>query len=498
MSMKPILLASALALTAIPAHAATFTWAGGLYNSGVTSPDPLLSPDVLELTTGTTKLFGASGFTNQSGTVTWVDGQVNFNTGAAVVNNGLWDARGDNLFSSTSGPAGTFTNNGTFRKSAGAGQTTLSSGIGFGFVNNGTIDAQTGTIRFNTTSKTFNGGTVFTGAGAVEINGGSAFNGGFTSSNLTILGGTQTGTNAALTGSMTMADGTLAGSWKVNNGATLNLSTAAGKTISGASFVNEGTVNWSGGTVGINGGVSAVNKGLWEATSDNTLSSTGGPATSFVNEGTFRKSAGTGVTTISPGVGLTFSNTGLMEVLSGTIQVPNGWTNNGTLAGTGTIQTLSTLTNAGTVAPGAIGSTGTLTVVGNYAQSAAGTLAIQLASSSAFDLLNITGTAALNGTLALSCVLSCAIATGDSFVILDSTGILSGTFANITLAGFLPDFDYGLEYDTVGRLVRLNVLSAGTPVGPPPIPEPATWAMMILGFGLVGASVRRRTTAVTA
>jgi fibro-slime domain-containing protein len=30
------------------------------------------------------------------------------------------------------------------------------------------------------------------------------------------------------------------------------------------------------------------------------------------------------------------------------------------------------------------------------------------------------------------------------------------------------------------------------------VPEPATWALMILGFGLVGAAARRRTTRVTA
>ena len=30
------------------------------------------------------------------------------------------------------------------------------------------------------------------------------------------------------------------------------------------------------------------------------------------------------------------------------------------------------------------------------------------------------------------------------------------------------------------------------------VPEPATWAMLIVGFGLVGAAARRRNTAVAA
>jgi hypothetical protein len=31
-----------------------------------------------------------------------------------------------------------------------------------------------------------------------------------------------------------------------------------------------------------------------------------------------------------------------------------------------------------------------------------------------------------------------------------------------------------------------------TPVTTPGVPEPATWAMMILGFGLLGGAIRRR------
>jgi hypothetical protein len=38
----------------------------------------------------------------------------------------------------------------------------------------------------------------------------------------------------------------------------------------------------------------------------------------------------------------------------------------------------------------------------------------------------------------------------------------------------------------------LRVLTVGVPGATPAVPEPATWAMMIAGFGLAGASMRRR------
>jgi len=56
----------------------------------------------------------------------------------------------------------------------------------------------------------------------------------------------------------------------------------------------------------------------------------------------------------------------------------------------------------------------------------------------------------------------------------------------------------------------LKFVAAGTPNGLPPVslidgvslteavPEPASWAMLIIGFGLVGAAARRRRNAVTA
>ncbi|MBA2920436.1 MULTISPECIES: PEPxxWA-CTERM sorting domain-containing protein [Sphingomonas] len=56
-------------------------------------------------------------------------------------------------------------------------------------------------------------------------------------------------------------------------------------------------------------------------------------------------------------------------------------------------------------------------------------------------------------------------------------------------AGFV---DYIRIYDTA---LSATEVAALTPPGAAPVPEPATWAMMIAGFGLAGAAARRRRTA---
>lgn len=74
--------------------------------------------------------------------------------------------------------------------------------------------------------------------------------------------------------------------------------------------------------------------------------------------------------------------------------------------------------------------------------------------------------------------------------ILDLYGpqLFSGTLAAPTF--LLGSFDMTNAFGTPAGTLRISVGDE-----PPVIPEPATWAMMIAGFGLVGASIRRRRTA---
>ena len=71
-------------------------------------------------------------------------------------------------------------------------------------------------------------------------------------------------------------------------------------------------------------------------------------------------------------------------------------------------------------------------------------------------------------------------ATTSSFVgFVSTTGILSATVTAVQPASPLwPTID--------------NLVLAGPSTATPGVPEPATWAMMIVGFGLVGGAMRRR------
>ena len=62
--------------------------------------------------------------------------------------------------------------------------------------------------------------------------------------------------------------------------------------------------------------------------------------------------------------------------------------------------------------------------------------------------------------------------------------VTTGTFTSIKVGAVQPVGDF--MWPTVNDLR----LAAG------PVPEPATWALMIVGFGLIGAALRHRATAV--
>ena len=82
--------------------------------------------------------------------------------------------------------------------------------------------------------------------------------------------------------------------------------------------------------------------------------------------------------------------------------------------------------------------------------------------------------------------------TGDPF---NSAGGAAVTDA--TLQAVLASLDrlaVQADWHSGGDFAQLdNVVLSSADAAPPAVPEPATWAMMVGGFGLVGAGMRRRT-----
>ncbi len=456
----------------------TTTWSGGTLTGGWTVDNGA----TLQLSSNSNKtLSGTGSVLTNHGTVAQAAGSMFVQGNTHVANNGLWELQG-NLGLSYSGSVGVFTNHGTLAKTAGDGI----SDVHVATVNHGTVRADSGTLRFTSSGHSFNDGSQFTGAGAVVVSSSSSFTGAYQSSNLELAAGTHTGVGAVARGTTTWSGGTLTGGWAVDNGATLQLSSNSNKTLSGTGSVltNHGTVAQAAGSMFVLGGTQLVNHGVWDVQGNLAITYSGSMG-SVTNHGRFVKSAGDGVATVAP----TFSNHGVVDVQTGTLSISqHNWANDGTLTGDARLQVSGTLNNRGTIAPGSFGA-GTLTLASNLLQTADAVFAVDLTSLAEHDLLMVTGSASLAGTLALNCLGACSYEVGDVITILDAGSSLTGSFANVTLSGFATGA-FDVIYDVANTAVRLQITEAVTAV-----PEPQTYAMLLAGLAAVGFLARRRRVA---
>src|SRR6185295_15089659 len=126
----------------------------------------------------------------------------------------------------------------------------------------------------------------------------------------------------------TFAGGTLT----MNAGSVLTIGGAAGKTLSGYTLANAGTVNWtSSNNLLFENGAVIGNSGLFDVKTDADLQHTTGATPTFANTGTLRKSAGTADTVLGVSNPFNVNNdpTGAIEVQAGTLTVPRSMTNSG-------------------------------------------------------------------------------------------------------------------------------------------------------------------------
>jgi outer membrane autotransporter protein len=180
-------------------------------------------------------------------------------------------------------------------------------------------------------------------------------------------------------------------------------------------------------------------------------------AGAFVQNG-----AGTTILTgLNTYTGATTANAGAL-IVNGSIAPSSGLTvNPGTLVGgTGTLPT--TTINGGTLSPG--NSIGTVTIAGNLMFVGPGTYLVEV-SPSAADRTNVSGSAALAGTLQLAP--QPGLYRPGQYVLLNANGGVSGTFATMDgLSGFGPGVRARVVYESNDVLLVLdpNAISPFLPV----------------------------------
>ncbi len=321
----------------------------------------------------------------------------------------------------------------------------------------GVYDLGTGTTKIpNTFAQVFftypvdSVGSVLNVDGYVDFSGGNPI----TVDTLTLTTfGTLTGSDDVyVTGTMSWSGGNMsgAGTTIILDGATVTFAGAQYANLRGGrGFANYGTADWAGsGDLTLNDGSSFANYGTFIDQNDHGLSGNGGV---FANYGVFAKVGGTGTTSVANNV--TFLNGGLFSLQSGTFYVAGlyeqvtGQTDlaaetvltatggveidDGVLSGYGTVQ--ANVTNSGTLLPGEDGAPGVLVINGNYTQTAAGTLDVQIGATGAagFDQLAISGTATLDGTLNVTLLGGYVPNSGDSFPVMTFAAEV-GSFAAVT------------------------------------------------------------------
>jgi hypothetical protein len=417
----------------------------------------------------------------------------NFFAGTAAVNNaGLLQITGTGTNSTTVGVA--LNNTGTVSVQAGTltlagggsgsgsfdlqGSAQLIIGAPYALLDGATFTG-TGTVQVST----FNSLTV---AGAVSlptltINGGTVtVTGSLTADNLSLLGGTLTGAgDVTVNSNFTWANGNLSGTGRTFLEGTSSLSGGFFSMLTDRTVNNDGTATLTGSGIDISG------NGVWNndagattvlqdgAGMDNFFA---GPSAALNNAGLLQKT-GAGTATIGSSVQVTNAAAGTVEVqagtlslgffpgplqTAGTVTIAAGGTflvgnytqtggtttlngsltvnnpflsgavtiNGGSLSGSGTVN--GNVVCAGEVDPGS--SPGVLTINGNYTQTAAGTLVIEIGGltvGSQYDRLVVTGSATLNGTLSVVLLSGFQPSLGDTFAVLTFNSH-TGNFSSFT------------------------------------------------------------------
>jgi len=302
-----------------------------------------------------------SGTITSNGVIYLADGALNSTGPLTVEGTFIWS--GGSL-----GGAMNIASNGLLRASPTGGNLLYSGGA---FNNAGTVDAQTGTLtiwslgtnsgRFNAASNAliqFSGvgspffgamsfitGSRFTGPGLKRLIGNYiTLNGTLFAQNLDLAGANLLGDCTLAEGPVFWTGSLIQGTVKVPTNVVLTIT--GNVAIDGGQLNNAGSAVWTGsglsGVIGLWRGGALNNCGTFDIQNDSIFAYSGGTAT-INNTGLFRKLGGTNTTTIT--FLITFNNSGLVDVQSGTLSVNGPGTNSGTFnAGSNAVIVISQTT----------------------------------------------------------------------------------------------------------------------------------------------------------
>jgi hypothetical protein len=456
--------------------------ASGLQTLALSSSVLTLNGDATIGVTGAVDLTGAniagSGSLFSAGVVRVISGVAVLDLG--FTNSGSLDVQGGGLEITSGGTSTGMINTATGTSTSVSGGTVETTG---GSVTlNGSLAVLTGaTVRFNGGTHSFSASSSVSGAGTIDFAGGTATVVGSYSVSGTsteISGGTvffQNTTTPATMTTLRMTGGIMDGpgdvqissllEWSggmmtgggrtvVTASATGQFSGIAGRTLAARTLDNQGAITWTAGGFTVNNGTVIQNASAAsiDIQGDLVWGWTGGAEPSLVNDGTLRRSAGTGTTTIDFGV----VNNGTLDVQTGTVDLNTSLTHadGAVLQGSGTLDLADATVNAfdGDVSPGT--SPGALGVIGDLGVSPLATINLELNGTTAgsqYDQLNLSGsgTFTLDGTLNITAGFTPQV--GDQFTVLQF--VRRGAGAVTAVNGL--DLGGGVVLDTVWGLTNL-------------------------------------------
>jgi fibronectin-binding autotransporter adhesin len=437
--------------------------AGLLLNGGVATSQPFVPGSTTAFILGNAQLLNTALINNQNGSHldNWGTGAVLTNTAGGIINNfsGFLDAN-NNLQANTTGAISTIKNQfgAVLNNGDGSGSGVINNGNGALFLNTGAV------VNNQNHSVIWNAGTLTNSSGGVINNDATS-----TINNLGVFQNSATTTSNGLINN--------AGSFQ-NSGAVQGTgvySQSAGSTeVSGT--LTQGTLNILGGSF-TQTGASTITGNTSNAGTVSVLANTMKTAGTFTNTGNVTVASGAtlNATTYVQLGGVTTLDGGRLDPVAVSLK-------GGILAGTGTV--IGDVTNDATVILGKDSAhPGTLSEIGNYLQKANGTLSETIGSALVNGMFDITGNASLDGTLSIILLNGFQPFQGELFTLMALTGgIETGAFSGITGSDAA---DWIVLYN--GNNVELQF---GSAIGG--VPEPSTWAMMLIGFAGLGFVAYRR------